>query len=384
MMTQQTSFDIMKSRNERQILKVIKESKQISRADIADKTGLSPATVTNIVNDLIESKLIKESKRGKSKGGRRPVFLKLNGEFTKVIGIEWGIHSIKYAVVNLEGKIETQGKKSIKNLSLGNFLKLTKQITDHIFHNIDPVLVKGIGIGIHGIVDPQKGISKFAPHFHWNNKNVLTKLDKIYDIPIKIDNDVRMMARAERWQKKRNFIYINTGRGIGSAVVLNNRLIYGQDFLAGEIGHTIVKEDGPKCSCGNKGCLEAMVARDNLIEYADQIFDIKIDSWNKLANIINSKENNVEQILKYISKYFGIAVVNLINLLNPSEIIIGGDFLDIKDKLKPYLTSFVVENSLNKNEETSPIEFTDYNKIAGAVGAAFSILEKYFYTEEEI
>ena len=80
MMTQQTSFDIMKSRNERQILKVIKEIKQISRADIADKTGLSPATVTNIVNDLVESKLIKESKRGKSKGGRRPVFLKLNGE----------------------------------------------------------------------------------------------------------------------------------------------------------------------------------------------------------------------------------------------------------------------------------------------------------------
>ncbi len=381
-MSQPTSFDIMKNRNEKLILKIIKENHQISRAEIADKTGLSPATVTNIVNDLIENQLIKESKRGKSKGGRRPVYLKLNGEEIKVIGINWGINSISYALVNLEGDIEIKGKKTINNLVLGNFLKKTRIITRELFEQVDQNKIKGIGVGIHGVVDPNKGVSRFAPHFKWKDKNILEKLNKIYDIPIRIDNDVRMMARAERWNKKKNFVYINTGRGIGSAVVLNNRLIYGKDFLAGEIGHIIVKEEGPLCSCGNRGCLEALVARKNLLEYSDKVFGINIDSWSKLSNIINSNEKDTELILKYISKYFGLAIVNIVNLLNPNRIIVGGDFLDIKDKLSPYLSSFVVDNSLNK--ESSPIEFTEFNKIAGAAGAAFSILEKYFYNEEEI
>ncbi len=383
-MSRPTSFDIMKTRNEKEVLKIIKQNLQISRADIAEKTGLSPATVTNIVNDLIDNKLIIESDRGKSKGGRRPVFLKLNGKDIKVIGINWSINSIRYALVNLEGKIEFKGKKEIKNLTLGNFLKKTKEITTSIFNDGNKDRIKGIGIGIHGIVDPIKGVSKFAPHYKWKNKNILAKLDKIYELPIKVDNDVRMMARAERWKQKDNFIYINTGSGIGAAVVLNNRLIYGKDFLAGEIGHIIVKEDGPLCNCGNRGCLEAMVSKNNLIEYADNLMDIKISNWHKLCNIINSDGKNTKAILKYISRYFGLALVNIINLLNPNEIIIGGDFLDIKDRLEPYLNSFVIENSLNKDEDFSPIEFTDYNKIAGAVGAAFSILEKYFYSKEEI
>lgn len=381
-MSQPTSFEIMKNRNERQILKIIKENDQISRADIADKTGLSPATVTNIVNDLIENQLIKESKRGKSKGGRRPVYLKLNGEEIKVIGINWGINSISYTLVNLEGDIELKGKKEIKNLVIGNFLKMTKTITRDIFKKVDKNIIKGLGVGIHGVVDPKKGISRFAPHFQWKDKNILDKLNKIYDLPIKIDNDVRMMARAERWNKKKDFVYINTGWGIGAAVVLNNRLIYGKDFLAGEIGHIIVKEEGPLCSCGNRGCLEALVSRKNLLEYANKVYDINIENWNKLSNIINSNDKDTKLILKYISKYFGLAIVNIVNLLNPNRIIVGGDFLDIKDKLSPYLSSFLVKNSLNK--ESYPLEFTEFNKIVGAAGAAFSILEKYFYNEEEI
>lgn len=373
----------MKNRNERLILKIIKENMEISRADIAEKAGLSAATVTNIVNDLMENHLIKESEFGKSKGGRRPVYLKLNGEGIKVIGIEWAIGSIKYAVVNLEGEVEKQGKIQIDNLNLGNFIKNTKKITNSIFNQIEKNNIKGIGIGIHGIVDPIKGISRYAPHFDWSNKNIVKKLKQIYDIPIKIDNDVRMMARAERWNDNRNFIFIHSSRGIGSAINFNNDLIYGKNFLAGEIGHTIVKADGPKCSCGNKGCLESMVSRQNILDYASEHLDLNIDNWSRLSNIINDKEKDTDKILKYISKYYGIALVNIINLLNPDEIILGGDLIDIKDILYPYLLQCVTENSLNKNSDITNIKFTKYNKIAGAVGAGFSILEKYFDEEED-
>lgn len=383
-MDQKSSFKLMKNRNQKLILRLIKQSQQISRADLAKKSGLSPATVTNIVKDLIDNLLIKESKLGKSRGGRKPVFLRLNGEDIKVIGIYWGINFIKYALVNLEGKIEKTNTFKVDESTLSNYLKKTKMITEDLFKLYDKKMLKGLGIGIHGIVDPNKGISKYAPHFDWNNKNIMKKLNKMYNIPLKIDNDVRMMARAERWEKNSDFIFINTGSGIGSAIILNNKLIYGKDYLAGEIGHTIIKEDGPLCSCGNRGCLEAFVSREKILEYFREQFGEDLDSWKRLCTIINEEKQPTKNILKYISKYYGIALVNIINLLNPDQIIFGGDLIDIKDRLYPYLIQFVTENSLNKSQNVADIKFTKFNKNTGAVGAGIAILERYFYDEGDL
>lgn len=374
------SFKNMKKQNQKNILTLIKNEDGISRAQIAEKLDVSRATVTNIVRELVKLELVEESKMGKSRGGRRPMLLKLNPEGAYVIGIEWGIEAIKAVLIDFEAEIIAKDQIVPAEYTLEEYKKQTFFLIDKYKTELKKSSkIIGIGLGIHGLVDPEVGRSIFTPHFEWDEVNIKSILAEKYDYPIFIDNDVRMMAAGEIWQDRDDFIFINTGSGIGAALVFKGELHYGNNFAAGEFGHIKITDHGPRCHCGKRGCLEALSSKESIIARYQRLKDTKAKiTFEKIMSSYQQEESEALIVINDALKYFGRAIADLVNILNPEAVIIGGLFAEYDHLLIEPLFEIVKEDSLAQAVKDLKITTAYYQDFAGAAGAAEKVLNNFF------
>src|SRR5690554_1415026 len=378
----------MKELNQQRVLQVIKEGGPVSRSDIAEITGLTPATVSNVVKILMERGLVSETRLGESSGGRKPVLLELNPAGAYVIGMEWGIASLRAVLLDLNGKVVKSKSRKVESFEPDYFIKSSYEIIDGFAEYLSSARNRlyGLGIGIHGLINPLKGTIMYAPHFKWENIRIRSILQEELDLNIMLDNDVRMMALAEKGAGRDNFVFINTGPGIGSAIVVNGNLLYGKDYSAGEFGHMPIVEKGVLCSCGNHGCLEALVSLNRLTaEYRksdeeefhkdkSSVIDIKKE-WEEMVKAAVKGETEANLIIEKAAGYLGRGIAGLVNLLNPEAVIIGGDFLLAQELIFPLLRKHVIKNSLNLPARGLHIIPTAFGEMAGAIGAGTRILQ---------
>ncbi len=383
------SFDLMKKMNQQIILKLIYNKRAISRAEIAEITGLSPATVTNISKEMLAMDLIKETTRGESRGGRKPVLLEINQKGAYFIGLEWGIAEVRGVLMDLNKRIIAYGEEEVETCELDSFVELSKKIVSKFYNNsIQEDKIYGLGVGVHGMVDPEKGYSLFAPHFKWRDIALKERLEEEFNLPVFIDNDVRVMALAEKWNGRDNFLFVNTGSGIGAAIVLNGKLHYGRDYSAGEFGHMIVEKDGPLCSCGNNGCMEALISTDRLVRLYDSNITGEIShqdlhsGWIELLEDARKGNSKVLDIIEDATEYLGMGLANLVNLLNPEEIILGGEFVEGADLILPLLQEEVTSKALQIPGRELSIEVTTFGEWVGAIGGATMVLQELFNFKE--
>ncbi len=332
------SFSLMKRMNTALILNLIRERGTISRIDLAKETGLTAATVTNLTAELIDNKLVEEFNTGASTGGRKPILLKINsGEFcvgSAVITSD----RVQFAVSDFCAKIIFYRYLDIKAGTT------PEQCVDFIVKSIEKFSAEnttriiGIGIGIHGIVDSAEGISVYAPNLNWRNVNIRELIGAYTDIPVFVDNDVRLMALAEMWfgssRKADNFVLLYVGRGVGSAIVINKTLLRGMSDAAGEIGHSIIDVDGPRCECGKTGCLQAFTSEAAMVSYlrenldktniltADSNCDDIVDAY------LNHSDKAATEVINREIKYLSMGISNIINILNPHQVVLASDIKD--------------------------------------------------------
>ncbi|MCC3145734.1 ROK family transcriptional regulator [Halanaerobium sp. Z-7514] len=377
------SFKNMKNLNMKNVLTLIKDHQGISRADIAKKVNLSRASVTNIVNELLELKLVKEVRAGKSSGGRRPILLDLNPDGGYVIGLEWGISKLKAVLLNLEAEILAKKEIIPSDNSLEEYTKKSFALIDKFISTVeDEAKITGIAVGIHGLVDPEKGVSLFTPHFGWGKVEIEAIIAENYDYPVFIDNDVRMMAEGEIWQGKKDFIFINTGSGVGAALVFAAKLHYGVNNAAGEFGHIKITDDAPVCECGKKGCLESLIAEARILNRYYNKLDSKLErkelSIEKLVKDYKKGSSKAVETIKEISEYFSRGIADLVNLLNPEAVVIGGLFAAYSEVFLAELKNNVSDKALILAVENLNITTAHYGEYAGAVGAAEKVLNNFF------
>lgn len=381
------------------ILKIIREKGPVSRADIAKITGLNPATVSNNVNTLLESGIVVETGSGESSGGRKPILLQLNAGAFHVIGVDMGMSKVMTAVTDLEGNV-------IKKVTLYFEDKSTrKYIIDRIKQSIYDIMSEsgfegssyiGIGIGVHGLVDPENGISIYAPAFNWRNVNIKEIMEEEFNLPVYIDNDARVMALGERWfgaaQNVDNFILINVGSGVGSGIMINGELYRGATFGAGEVGHICIADNGPKCNCGNYGCLEVMASGPALVKRmvsyikmggSTMITGLVEDNLTKINGEIIYKaalmgDTAAVNVLEETGRYVGLAVSNLINILNPRLILIGGGVSMAGDFILRPLVEVARRKSMKDAGENVQIIPAALKENCGVVGAATLALKDLF------
>jgi len=383
------SLKLMKKINQKTILRLIHDRGAISRAKIAEIADLSPSTVSNSVNDLLELGLINEREKGKSRGGRRPILLELNSSGFFVIGFEWGVTTIKSVMMNIDKKIISKKLVDVKNKNPQFFIDNTVDIINSFAEELNASnKIFGVGIGIHGLVDTDKGISLYAPYFNWNNIEIKKEIEEKVKYPVIIDNDVRMMAYAEKWDGKDDFIFIYTGYGIGSAIVLDGKLHHGKNWSAGEFGHMTIKENGPKCICGNEGCLNALISVKNLVKKYYENLPQELDHeeiekrWNNLVLDAKNGKRAAKKIFDDVGKYLGIAIANVINLLDPQHIIIGGVYTSAEDILYPIIKKEVEKHALKQALKSVKISSTSFGENIGAIGAGNRLIEEIFTLED--
>jgi len=389
-----------KQSKETAILNTIREYGPVSRTKIAKIFKLSPATITKYVNGLIQAGVVKEEGRESSTGGRMPVLLRIAPEAMYAIGVDLGGANLRVVVVNLENNIVAKITKKT-NADEGRdkvFRRVIDAIHEAIEHSkIEKDKIKGIGVGISGLIDHRRGVCLYCPNIEgWENVPVRRLVEEEFAIDTSVEDSSRAMALAEHWSGVArgidNFIFVNVGIGIGCAIFIHRELYRGIGGIAGEFGHITIDETGPRCNCGNYGCLETLASGPAISRRARQAIGEGVVSLiEKLA------EGNLESIAPEIvveaakrgdklafnimektGEYLGIGIANMINIFNPELIVIGAGVSQAGDILLEPLKRAVKARALQLSSSMTNIKVSQLGDDAGALGAAIMVLKDIF------
>ena len=282
-------------------------------------------------------------------------------------------------MLNLKAKIIADDQIEVQSHDFEEYKKISFNLIEKYQNQLeDSTKIIGIGLGIHGLVDPEKGLSIFTPHFNWDKINIKKVIAKKFNYPIFIDNDVRMMAAGEIWQGRDDFVFINTGSGIGSALVFKSKLHYGNNYAAGELGHMKVKDGGPKCHCGKNGCLESLASKESIILRYKKLKNVEDITFKEIINRYQADEKEALLVINDALRYFSRAISNILNIINPEAFIIGGLFAEYDQLLLEKLHKIITEDTLNQIADDLKITTAFYKDFAGAVGAAEKVLNNFF------
>lgn len=337
---------LMKELNRALVVDQIRMKGLISRTDIAKNTELGMSTITNIVDELIAQKLVFEVGTGDSQGGRKPVFLKFNGDYSVVVGVKVEKKRIILCISNLNGHIilTSQTEYSLKPTDrLASVL--IQEIERFISHSPHPFRISGIGIAMPGLID---GIGRkivYSPILTVDHAD-LSSVVNHFKLPVIMDNDANVFALAEKWigagRRYENFIGVTVGSGVGSGIVIQNSLYRGEFGGAGELGHTIIQREGSLCYCGQRGCLESYASDTYLVGEAERLVSMGLPTVLKEAGSITPEavytaasngDPYAQEILLKQGENLGIGLKNMVNLFNPDAIILGGEGLKGKEFL---------------------------------------------------
>jgi len=382
------------------ITDVVRRLGPIARTDIARVTGLSHPVVSMLTRELLQMGFLKEDGLDASRGGRKPILLRISPGALYVVGVDIGVTKTRVAVVDLEAKI-------VKSRTIPTNPEIGKEITIHRLTRMIRELVEesdlswdkieGMGVGISAIVNHEKGTCLFWPNVEgWENVPLAEILEDEFDIPVMVDDSARTMALAEYWcgaaKDVENFIFVNVGVGVGAAIFFHGQLYRGTTGTAGELGHTTVDEKGPRCKCGNYGCLETLVSGPAIVRRAKEALkEGVISQIDKLVGGDHQKitpEIVVEaarrgdklafNLMEKTGEYLGIAIANAINLFNPQLVVVGAGVSRAGNLILEPLKRTVRARALESASRNVKIVISELPDEIGALGAAILILKKVF------
>ncbi|GAF04768.1 ROK family transcriptional regulator [Saccharicrinis fermentans] len=334
--------------NKIKVLNLIRESGEISRAEIVKQTGLSAPTITRIVDSLINfEKLAVQVGIGESNGGRPPMIVKFNGADSYVIGIDWGRTHIYSVLSNLNGdalaEVDTRTEASD---SYESDLERVIDLIEQLFKKsgIEKKKLHGIGVAAAGFINKKTDHIEYSPNFKWKDVDIKKPLIKHFKVPVIVDNVSRVMAQGELMygigDQCKDFIFINIGYGIGSGFIMNGQPFFGFDGMAGEIGHNKIIGTTPagiECSCGKMDCLECYSSGRGITEIANrqktQHPESTLNKYESISTEIIAKEARegdtfALELFNQAADYLGQAIASAANLFNPKAIVLGGKVMN--------------------------------------------------------
>lgn len=331
-------------RNE--ILRLVHERGAISRAELGLQTGYSPFLISKLTESLLRQGFLRETGAGASTGGRPPALLTVNPSLGRLVGLHLGTINCRIAITDINGDL-LHYRKVPSRAQDGPEVALPYLVQEIgaclSAARVQRRALKGVGIGISGVLDRRAGMTLIWPKAPlWTNVPVQRFFEQEYGVDVAIDDTPRTLATAERrWGRAKgldSFVYVAAGAGVGAALCLDGRWYGGAGGFAGEFGHMTLREDGPLCACGNRGCLEALVSANTLIQRAR--FAVRHGAALPLWKLCGGDASrlSVEMIaqaaaagdlfcageLDRAGQSLGLGMAALIQLLNPAAVILGG------------------------------------------------------------
>lgn len=318
-----------KEHNRELVLRTILEHETISRAEVARVTKLTRTTVSDVVSGLMAENLVAEIGHGVSMGGKSPILLSGVADSRNLIGLNLTQSKFIGAIVNLRGEIKDLVEVPVGEKSGQAEFELVCQIIGQLLEKpFQPIV--GIGIGTAGLVNTSKGVVVNAVNLDWKDFPLGPLLKARFNLPVSIMNDSQADAIGEfvysgRYGNDENLVVVNIDQGIGSGIFLNGRLFQGDKGSAGEIGHVVVEENGKLCRCGRRGCLETVASVSAVLE------QLNMHSIDEVEAALQAGDPRAIQVVRRAGYYLGIALANLISILNIRKIELIGAMTRLGD-----------------------------------------------------
>lgn len=384
------------------VLRYIHSSAPISRAQLALLTGLNKSTVSSLVDELLGRGLLRQSGQETGVTGRPATLLELNPQAGGVIGVAYGVDDVVVMLANFNGQVLWRSQISVDPAD-GQ-----EQITGLAFSLIDQAITRckkddirllGLGVAVPGTVKVEEGFLVFAPNLSWRDVPFAQIYQQRYpDLMVLVENDANAAAIGEHLfgvaQHIQNFVFLFAGVGIGSGLFLNGSLYRGQDGYAGEIGHALFMAETLQqpCHCGKRGCWETYASQLSIVGRVNAQLQVRRSS--SLANLASDPHTHLTlqaiqqaaeagdsvaiEALHEAGQAMGIGIANIINIFNPSMVVIGGSLSIVGQFMLPGIQNSISRHALRENQRNTQVVISTAGSDASVIGAVAAVVEAIF------
>lgn len=368
------SKELIRDMNRGLVLETIIKNKTISRASISKELGLTKATISVIVQELINKELVQEVGSDDTLLGRKPILISFHKESGYAAAIDIGVNTISVLVTDLAGS-----SKNLKKVRTPKVNDLVPSIIDLLTGMLKASSetrygLVGIAIGIHGIVSDNKVI--FTPYYNIKGIDIAKELSDNFSVPVYLENEANLSVIGEETHMSdtyTNIANLSIHAGVGLGLMFNHTLYSGNHGYAGEMGHTIIELNGKECPCGSKGCLEQYLSEQAILkEYAtlSNILETDIDEF---LIAYRQKEDSALQAAKHFTSYLSLCINNILNSLNPDIIIINCSLT----ASFPELIEQAVLNLSSRMNDMVPVLPSKLNDMSMLIGGISLIIKNF-------
>ncbi|RIV18363.1 ROK family transcriptional regulator [Alicyclobacillaceae bacterium I2511] len=363
----------MRRMNRATVFRTIYDNEPISRVQIARRLDMNKATVSYLVDELLQEKFVVEIGYGQSLGGRKPMMLRANAHAGFSIGVDVQITHVTTAVFDLKNEVVwLQRQPLYKQGEQPTPQNLTDRLEQEIrtaMQNVpdSPHGVLGVGVALPGMVNARTGYVYYLPNLEIQEWPIQSDLAKRIQFPIFIDNDANCGALAEHHRLViDNLVFINAGIGVGGGIITDGHLYRGAGGIAGEFGHTTISAMGLRCTCGSYGCWEEYSSERALLRFLqdkEEGFTLAIPHPDFVATCVDRAQAGhpvYRQAFRELGRYLGIGMSNIVNAVNPQQIVLGGSisqaFVFIREEMQDMLANRPVANNKHTPVTLAPPE----------------------------
>jgi glucokinase-like ROK family protein len=369
----------------------------ISRAALAEITGLNKTTVSSLIQELLELQFVREVGLEAAGTGRPAILLELNPTAGYMVSAEIGVDFIAVMGTNFAIEPVWQHKESTKpelgqQAILDRSLTLLRQAVE-VGRDLGESLL-GLAVGVPGLVDQRDGTILFAPNLRWQNVPLRDILHQTFDTRIFVDNEANLATLGEYYfgaaQGYHEVLYVSAGVGLGGGVIHNGQLFNGGTGLAGEFGHMTMDPEGKLCNCGNRGCWETQASQSALFRYVQQAINKEelpgilseqtegnLDRLSVSLVVDAAKSNDAVALaaLNQVGHYLGIGIASLVNALNPELIVFGGILSLAGEFLLPIIHEQLEQRALRWSETAVEVVLAQHGPDSCVMGGIATIYQ---------
>ena len=373
------SQSALRQRNEQLIIATLREQGPVSQADLARATGLSTATISNIVKAMCADGLAATSPTTSS--GRRALAVSLLETPDVAVGIDFGRSHVRMVLASPAFKVKAEkfAQLPVGHLAGESIATAATMLEDLLAGSgISRSRVTGAGVGVPGPIDHRTGtVIRGAILPEWVGMNIVAQLEQALGMPVLADNDANLGALAQiTWGEHRaakNLMFLKIGSGIGAGLILNGAVYYGHTGITGEIGHSAIFEQGLVCRCGNRGCLETVASTAVMIELLSRGEKVPLT----VPDIIHRAKAGDAATLRVIDDAgvaVGKAAANVANMINPEMIVVGGPLAPLGEMLLAPIRRGLVRHAVPAIGEATAVLMSSLGDRAEALGAISLVL----------
>jgi predicted NBD/HSP70 family sugar kinase len=355
----------------------------LSRQDLVRSTALSQASVSNLAGELIEDGIVEEAGQVESDGGRPRVLLRVAPEYGYVVGVDVGETRVQVELFDMSMTARAKSDYGLDSAA-PKPADVVSRVLDGLHAvvaqaGVDPARVIGVGVAVSGVVERPADAVVYAQTLGWDAVPLGAMLRAGTDLPVLVDNGAKTLGQSEMWfgagRGARHAVIALVGSGVGAAVVADGSSYRGARSSAGEWGHTPIVYGGRQCRCGARGCLEAYVGAEAVLDRYRLANHGRpapgADEETAISALLATSSKAATKVLTETVGYLGAGFATLINLFNPERIVLGGwAGLALGDRYLTEIRAATAEHALRQPFAQTSIVLCELGQDAVALGAA--------------